>query len=243
VTDLTVVNMWSGPRNVSTALMYSWRQRADTWVFDEPFYGLYLREFDPGHPGRDETIESMPLSYDETIDHLTAEDPRRVRYIKNIGHHLDVLDNSVLDLFANVLLLREPERVIASLAATMGTEIDLAITGLRQQVQILDHEIAAGRTPIVLDSKAILEDPASCLEHLCSLLGLDFDEAMLSWPPGAKPEDGAWGKYWYENTRASIGFGKHRTPPIPDEILAHPILPEARQMYEKLAAHITPIPG
>ncbi len=232
-----VINMWSGPRNVSTAMMYSWRERSDTVVFDEPFYGLYLQQFDPGHPGRDETIASMPLSYDETIAAINAATGPPVRYIKNIGHHLDVLDHSVLDLFTNVLMIREPDFVIASLARTMGLDIDISITGLRQQVEVLDHELAAERTPIVFDSRQLLHDPTACLTSICEHVGIEFDPGMLSWPPGPKPEDGVWAKYWYENTHASTAFGEYRRPHVPDEILAHPILSEARAMYDRLAEH------
>ncbi len=238
MTGPLVVNMWSGPRNVSTALMYSWRQRRDTLVFDEPFYGIYLRDHDPGHPGRDEIIASMPLSFDETIDAIVSDDPRPVRYIKNIGHHLDALDPSVLDRFSNVLLIREPERVIASLAATMGPDIDASITGLRQQVRILDHELDAGRTPLVFDSRQLLSDPATCLTVVCDALGLDFDDAMLSWPSGPKPEDGLWAKYWYASAHRSTGFAPLEERDIPEEILSHPILAECRAMYEPLSAHL-----
>lgn len=239
MTDPLVVNVWSGPRNVSTALMYSWRQRADTAVFDEPFYGLYLRRHDPGHPGRDEVIASMPLDYAQTIELITDDRPEPVRYIKNIGHHLDVLDaGDVLDRFTNVLLVREPAAVIASLARTMGSDIDIAITGLRQQLTILEHELAAGRRPIVFDSRQLLADPPTCLRAVCAAVGVEFDEAMLGWPPGPKPEDGVWARWWYANTHRSTGFARPSTAPIPDEILTHPILPACRDLYARLREHL-----
>jgi len=230
-----VINMWSGPRNVSTALMYSWRQRTDTQVFDEPFYGIYLRQFDPGHPGRNEIIDSMPLDFDATISHITADGKPPVRYIKNICHHLDALDESVLDLFTNVLLIREPSRVLASLTATLGSDFSIDITGLEQQVRILDHEIAAGRTPLVLDSGQLLSNPRHGLTKLCDLLGVPFDDAMLSWPAGPKPEDGYWAKFWYRSAHQSTGF---RGPEItPEGGFSHPLLDACVPLYERLAAH------
>lgn len=231
------INMWSGPRNVSTALMYSWRQRSDTIVFDEPFYGIYLRMFDPGHPGREEVIRSMPLDYRETIDSIGAEAPQKVRYIKNIGHHLDALDDEILDRFTNMLLVREPASVIASLAATMGLDIDASITGLHQQQRILDHEIAAGRVPVVIDSNLLLQDPRRCLTALCERVGLEFDDAMLSWPAGPKPEDGLWAQYWYDNTHRSTEFMERAPRTIPEEILRHPILEECEAIHSRLAEH------
>ena len=232
--DPFVINMWSGPRSVSTAFMYSWRQRPDTLVYDEPFYAIYLRKFDPGHPGRDETVASMPLSYDETIDHLRAPSDRPVRYIKNIGHHLDALDTSILDEFTNVLLIRRPERVIASLAQNLGLDFDISITGLRQQVQILEHELANRRSPIVVDSHDLLTDPHRLLQALCDRLGIEFFDAMLSWTPGPKPEDGSWGKFWYQNARASSGFGKPDVSQFDREVLKHPMLPECLDMFARL---------
>jgi len=229
------INMWSGPRNVSTALMYSWRQRADTKVFDEPFYGIYLRQFDPGHPGRDEIVDSMPLDFEATISHITADGDPPVRYIKNICHHLDALDESVLDLFTNVLLIREPSRVLASLTATLGTDFSVDITGLTQQVRILDHEIGAGRTPVVLDSAQLLADPTRGLSRLCDLLSVPFDDAMLSWPAGSKPEDGYWAKFWYHSAHQSTGFRKPEA--TPEGSFSQPLLDACVPLYERLTAH------
>lgn len=198
--------MWSGPRNISTAIMYSWRQRPDTQVFDEPFYGHYLSKFDPGHPGMDEIRADMELDVDRIVGLITAPGEASIRYIKNIGHHLDALDSSILDLFTNVLLVRDPIDMVASLTAKIGDEISVDITGMPQLVQVLDHELAAGRTPIAVDSKKLLNDPAGTLAKLCAALDVPYTDAMLSWPPGPKPEDGVWAKHWYDSAHKSTGF-------------------------------------
>jgi len=215
--------------------MYSWRERGDTQVFDEPFYGIYLRQFDPGHPGRDEIIDSMPLDFDATINGITTGEGPPLRYIKNICHHLDALDDSMLDLFTNVLLIRKPSRVLASLAANLGTDFSIDITGLAQQVRILEHEIAARRTPIVLDSAQLLADPRRALRKLCDRLDIRFDETMLGWPAGPKPEDGYWAKFWYHGAHQSTGFLK---PDLTTEgTFSHQLLDECVPLYERLAAH------
>ena len=193
----TVVNMWCGPRTVSTALMYSWRQRADTLVFDEPFYGVYLREHDPGHPGRDEIIAATPEDVEAALASIRAEADEPVRFVKNIGHHLDALPASILDEFTNALLIRDPARVVASLDATLHADFPATITGLPQQVTILEHELAAGRTPVVVDAHRLLSDPPQVLEGLCAAVGVPYDDVMLSWPTGPKPEDGVWAEHWY----------------------------------------------
>ena len=157
MSDLTVVNMWCGPRTVSTALMYSWRQRADTRVFDEPFYGVYLRHTDPGHPGREEVLAATTGDYSSALAPITGPGPEPVRFVKNIGHHLDALPASVLDEFTNAILVREPARVIASLDATLRAEFPVDITGFAQLARILDHELDAGRRPVVVDSQRLAQ--------------------------------------------------------------------------------------
>jgi hypothetical protein len=235
--DLTVVNMWCGPRTVSTALMYAWRQRVDTVVFDEPFYGLYLLHNDPSHPGREEIIDAMPLDLDAILEVLREPGPEPVRFVKNIGHHLDVLPRSVLDEFTNALLIRDPARLIASLDATLNVDIPIEITGLPQQVAILEHELAAGREPIVIDAQALLVDPLVVLTALCQAVGLAFDEAMLSWPAGPKPEDGVWAHHWYGSAHRSTGFGPPAPEPVALDDRQRRVLDECRPLYERLLAH------
>lgn len=233
----TVVNMWCGPRTVSTALMYSWRQRRDTLVFDEPFYGVYLRQHDPGHPGRDEIIAAMPEDAEAALAAIRAEADEPVRFVKNIGHHLDALPDSILDQFINALLIRDPARVVASLDATLHADFPATITALPQQVTILGRELAAGRTPVVVDAHRLLADPPGVLAALCSAVGVPFDEAMLAWPAGPKPEDGVWAEHWYRSAHHSIGFG----PPPADAVVLtdhqRTLVDECRPLYERLLAY------
>jgi len=237
MTDRTVLNMWCGPRTVSTALMYSWRQRSDTVVFDEPFYGLYLRGHDPGHPGREEILAAMTLGYDAVVEQIAAPGPRPVRFVKNIGHHLDALPRSILDEFTNALLVRDPARVIASLDGRLEGEIPVGITGLPQQVAILEHELASGRTPIVVDAGQLLADPASTLAALCAAVGLDFDRSMLSWPVGPKPEDGVWASHWYRSVHHSTGFAPPQDGAVDLDDRRQRVLDECQPLYERLVGH------
>ncbi len=237
MTPLTVVNMWCGPRTVSTALMYSWRQRPDTVVFDEPFYGVYLRGHDPGHPGRTEIIGAMPADPASALALIRAEGDRPVRFVKNIGHHLDALPDSILDEFTNALLIRDPARVVASLDATLHADFPATITGLPQQVTILDHELAAGRTPIVVDAHRLLSDPAGVLAALCAAVGVAFDDAMLGWPAGPKPEDGVWAEHWYRSAHRSTGFGPPPTEPVVLTDSQRALVDECQPLYERLLAH------
>lgn len=237
------LSMWSGPRNVSTALMYSFRQRPDTEVFDEPLYGHYLAFTGADHPGKDEVLRGMETSAEkvmrETILRLSGSP---VRFYKNMAHHLAGLDRSILDDTTNVLLVRDPLLMLPSLAEHIPVPV-LRDTGLSEQVEILTHTLASGQTPTVLDSARLLNDPRGILEGLCDRLGIPFCVEMLSWPSGPKPEDGVWAKHWYANVRASTGFAtpKKGSPTFPERL--EPLLAECLPLYERLVEYGTPARG
>lgn len=237
MTDLTVLNMWCGPRTVSTALMYAWRQRSDTLVFDEPFYGLYLRDHDPGHPGRDDVLAARPQDLPEILADIGAPGPRPVRFVKDIGHHLDALPLTILDEFRNGLLVRDPARVIASLGATVRGAIPISITGLPQQVTILEHELASGHTPLVVDADRLVVDPRGVLSALCHSIGVAFEEAMLSWPAGPKPEDGPWAPHWYGSVHRSTEFEAASPRALGLDEAQRRLLGRCRPLYERLVEH------
>lgn len=233
-----VLNMWSGPRNCSTALMYSWRQRPDTTVYDEPFYGVYLKQFDPGHPGRDEVLADMELDVEQICRAIEGPGERPVRYIKNIAHHFDALDESILDRWPNLLLVRHPAEVIASLSATLGDDYSADITGMSGLGRILDHEVAAGRDPLVFETRKLLLNPEETLQAMCIRAGVEWTSAMLQWPAGPKPEDGAWAKYWYHSTHASTGFGEYRPKTEPLNTKQQALLEQVLPIWEKIESYI-----
>lgn len=218
--------------------MYSWRQRADTTVYDEPFYAHYLSLDDRDHPAAAEVMASQSTDADEVIrDVILGDVPTPVFYIKQMAHHLKGVDRSHLSHTENLILVRHPREMLASLSVQLP-HCDLSDTGLTESVELLDAILAEGGDPIVIESQTLLEDPAGVLTAVCGRLGLAFDEAMLSWPAGPKPEDGAWAPYWYDNVHTSTGFAPHRPSghPVPDRV--GPILDEALPLYERLAAHI-----
>lgn len=211
------LSMWSGPRNVSTALMYSFRQRSDTIVVDEPLYGHYLRATSPGHPAAAEVMARMECDGERVVCSMLEDQPGRpVLFFKNMAHHLRGLEARLVDrLFSGVLthalLIRDPRAMLPSLGRVLARP-SLADTGLAEQREILERELAAGRKPVVVDSRELLLDPRPMLTAVCERLGLEFEEGMLSWPAGPKPEDGPWAPYWYENVHASTGFSAYRPP-------------------------------
>ena len=232
------LSMWSGPRNVSTALMYAFRQRADTEVVDEPLYGHYLQTSGAAHPEREEILAATDTDGARVVREvlLAPRTSKPVRFFKNMAHHLRGLDRGFLDQITNVLLTRDPREMLPSLARQLPHPT-LADTGFEEQVELLEHEQRAGCRPLVLDARELLLDPEGVLREACRRLGLAFDPAMLRWPAGPKPEDGVWAPYWYAGVHASNGFAPYRpkAEPFPERL--RPLLDVCRPYYERLHAH------
>lgn len=197
--------MWSGPRNISTAMMRAWENRPDTVVVDEPLYSAYLSRTGLDHPARDEVIASQPSSYDEAVAGLSAPlpDGRSVHYAKHMTHHL-LPDDEIgwVHDFRNILLIRDPAEVVASYVKSReACEPD--DIGLLQQIRLFDE---LGGTPPVLDAADFLRAPEGHLRWICDWLGIEFTPSMLSWPPGPRDSDGVWAPHWYDAVWASTGF-------------------------------------
>jgi hypothetical protein len=230
--------MWSGPRNVSTAMMYAWRQRSDTTVWDEPMYGHYLAHTGLDHAVKDEILAAVPTGRDEIVDlMLNRPCPTPVWFYKNMAHHLAGFDLAAFDELEGFVLTRDPREMLPSLRIGLGRIPELADTGFDRQVEIVERRLASGRTPVVVDSRELLTNPRSVLTRLCEELGLPFDEAMLSWPAGPKPEDGVWAPHWYASVHASTGFAPYRPRIEPFPARLGPILEACAPLYRRLLDH------
>lgn len=241
-TPITRINVWSGPRNVSTALMYSFAQRSDTRVVDEPLYGHYLRVSGATHPGADEVMAHMRVDAAAVIDEvILGPCDRPVLFMKQMAHHLVELDRSFLAHTVNVLLIRDPRQMLPSLARTLEKPT-LRDTGLALQTELYDLLVAMGQEPPILDAKQLLLNPAHVLGELCRRVGLAYDEKMLAWQAGPRPEDGIWAKHWYHAVHRSTGFQPYseKSEPLPSQL--QPLLAECLPHYEQLARHILRAP-
>jgi len=215
--------------------MYAFRQRDDTTVFDEPIYAHYLRVTGREHPGRDEVLTSQNPDGEAVVrDLILGEHPTPVVFFKQMAQHVVQLDRAFLGRCRNLLLIRDPERVITSFAKNVP-DVNVTDTGLPIQVELLESILADGGDPIVIDSTALLAAPEAVLRTLCGRLGLAFDPGMLSWPAGPKPEDGVWAEHWYASTHRSTGFesGHPSTEPAPEHLRG--VVAEARPLYERLS--------
>jgi len=231
---VTRIAMWSGPRNLSTAMMRSWENRADTAVMDEPLYAAYLAATGVDHPAAEQVIAAGPADAGTAIAACLAPLPPGVAisYQKHMAHHLlPEMDRSWLDRLSNCLLIRDPRRVLASYAK-VRSEVTLADIGLPQQVELARH------CQLVIDSDDFLGDPSAHLIEICRRLDVPFDEAMLAWPSGARQSDGVWAPHWYAAVRESTGFGPppgSAPPPAPAGL--ETVVDEAIEIYQDLRAH------
>ncbi len=230
------LSVWSGPRNVSTALMYAFAERADTRVLDEPLYAHYLRVTGSQHPGRDAILAAQDPDGERVVrDVLLGPCDRPVLFCKQMTHHLVELDEGFLDRCTNVLLIRDPAEVLVSFARVMpdpGPDDVGLDAGLRLWRALRER----GQDPAVLDARILLADPRGVLERLCAHVGLAFDDAMLGWEPGPRPEDGVWAPHWYASTHRSRGFAPYHPPTAPPPAHLIPAIEACRPAYEELLA-------
>ena len=231
------IAMWSGPRNISTAMMRAWGNRPDTHPIDEPFYAHYLAETNISHPGRDEVLENCEADWRKVLNHITGPIPggKRLFYQKHMAHHLlPNMDRDWFPLLNHGFLIRDPAEMLLSLDVKLE-RFQVTETGLPQQVEIFEFvRRTTGSIPPVVDSRDVLNAPRAILEQLCTLFGVPFYEEMLSWRPGPRRTDGIWAKYWYDNVEASTGFRPYRPKgtTLPDHL--HPIYEECRGYYDQL---------
>lgn len=229
--------MWSGPRNVSTALMYSFAQRSDTRVIDEPLYGHYLRVTGAEHPGRDEILAAMDTDGARVMERLRDGSPGSPTvFAKQMAHHFVDLDPGLLAGMGHFLLIRDPREMLPSLVEVLG-DVDIRDTGLPDQVRLLDHLDAARLDPFTVDSKTLLLDPERVLSRICERLGMAFDTAMLRWEAGPRPEDGVWAPWWYGNVHRSTGFQAWRPSARTIRDGDRPLLQQCVELYERLRAY------
>ncbi len=231
-----IINLISGPRNISTALMYSFAQRGDTKVIDEPFYAFYLNQFPQlDHPGREDVLKCMssdPEKILKQIEELHQDHP--ILFLKNMAHHHLGLDWSYMKSFKNVFLIRNPKQLIASFAQVISNPT-LQDIGLKEEADLLTYvEQTGDHAPIVIDSNQILPDPEEGLRKLCEDLTIPFQSEMLSWKKGPIPEDGVWATYWYHNVHNSTGFAKQPTSDRPLPTHCEVLYQEALPYFEKL---------
>ena len=227
---------WSGPRNISTALMRSWSSRTDFFVSDEPFYAYYLRERQLKHPMYKEIIEHYADKYDDVVTGLTSGIPNGKEhwYQKHMAHHIIDLNNiEWIKNFENCILIRHPKDVINSYVKK-NTLNHIDELGYPQQYKIMRYLDSIGKKFIVIDSNILLNNPEKILSQWCNSINLEFDISMLTWQKGNHPQDGIWWKHWYDNVITTTHFQKFSANQSELDQKYQSIYTEALDYYNKL---------
>lgn len=227
------IAMWSGPRNISTAMMRSWENRPDCSVVDEPFYACYLAETSLEHPCRAEILSSQSTSRDIVVEQLTRSDcSTPLYYQKHMTHHMPRgMELQWCESLKHCFLIRDPAEVIASYLNKMPSVSEEAIGIVRQAELFEEITSITGQEPLVIDSTDVLKNPGAVLGELCDRLGVErLPERMLHWPTGRRDSDGIWAPHWYQSVEASTGFAPYtnRQPTLSGKHLA---LAEAMTPY------------
>lgn len=231
---MKIINLISGPRNLSTALMYAFSQRKDTRVIDEPFYAYYLRNasIKTPHPDASKILNSLPQSKESVIRLINATTKQNI-FIKGMAHHILETEPLFLLSWSNIILIRHPEKLLASFSKVIENP-SIADIGIKKASEIFQFLKSHNKTPLVIDSDELLKNPKQYLEKICDLLSIPFSEAMLQWEKGGIPEDGVWAPHWYKNVHNSEGFKvqKTSTQKMPEGL--QPVLKEALHYYQIL---------
>ena len=229
--------MWSGPRNISTALMYSFAQRTDTTVFDEPLYAHYLSSSNANeyHPGAEDILKDQENNGGKVLEMMMGKHESPVVFFKNMTHHLLNLDRTFMKDAINVILTRDPVEMLPSFDKVIENP-SMDDVGYSLHIDLVSYFKENGITPIVLDAKQVLLNPEMALKKLCVQADIPFQESMLSWSPGARKEDGIWAEYWYDSVHKSKGFMEYRpkTNTFPEHL--KPLLEDCKICYQQLIA-------
>ena len=232
--SITRICLWSSPRNISTAMMYSFAQRGDTVVVDEPLYAHYLKATGIHHPGTEEVLQSQENDGEKVIKEIILSDYHKpIVFFKQMTHNLVNISTEFLQQTKNIIFIRDPKHIIASYAQVRAS-VTMQDIGIEKQWHLFNHLIENDLFCIVLDSNEVLKSPKHVLQQLCDSLQIPFSDKMLHWPAGSKPYDGIWAKYWYGNVHQSTGFEKQKTS---DRVLPEylqPLYDESKIYYECL---------
>ena len=234
--DKTIkICLWSGPRNISTTLMYSFAQRKDTKVFDEPLYGYYLKQTGAKkyHPDASEIMSSMDCNGERVIATMMGKHKSKVVFFKNMTHHLLDLDRTFMQDGIQLILTRNPKEMLPSFDKVIHNPKMIDV-GYAAHTELINYFEANNISYFIIDSKKILLNPERVLELLCDRLGIPFDKNMLNWKSGARPEDGIWAKHWYNSIHKSTGFKPYEPKSTPFPKHLEPLLIKCMPHYEAL---------
>ena len=234
------IAMWSGPRNISTAMMRAWENRVDTAVVDEPFYACYLTASGIVHPMQQEVLASQSSDWQQVIDEVLEaplQNQQTIQYQKHMTQHmLSEVDTAWLSSLRHAFLIRHPGEVVASYGRKRGS-VTAQDIGFARQTELYELAVSSGANPAIVDGADVLRSPGNVLRKLCAHLQVPFDDKMLSWPAGSRESDGVWAPHWYNKVEQSTGFGAYSPKNLnldqQQQDVVDQCLPYYQSMYEK----------
>jgi hypothetical protein len=230
--------MWSGPRNISTAVMRAWENRTDTEVWDEPFYGPYLASTGLDHPGAAEIIAAQGNDWRRVAERCAADAPsgKPVFFQKHMTQHMvEGMGLDWMGAVTNCFLIRQPDEVLVSYRRSRP-DVTAADLGFERQAELVTHVDTLAGEAVVIESSDLLKNPRTMLGALCDLMGLPFEDNMLEWLAGERDSDGVWGKYWYDTVWASTGFATYRPRDVQLQPEEKTIVEYCQPFYDRLYA-------
>lgn len=233
------IAMWSGPRNISTAMMRSWENRADCEVVDEPFYAYYLQQTQQPHPCFDDILATQSCDYKEVTKQLVYNPVKcDLQYQKHMTHHmLDDVDLSWTAALRHCFLIRDPREIVNSYTNSRGV-CNAQDIGIIRQAQLYEQITQiSGKTIPIIDSNQVLANPEKLLKSMCSALDVEFDSAMLAWPAGKRTSDGVWAKHWYHSVQQSTHFASVAKKAFTLSAAQMDVVEEVMPYYQKLKDH------
>jgi hypothetical protein len=232
----TRIAMWSGPRNISTAMMRAWENRTDTSVVDEPFYACYLNSTGADHPISGAVIKNQSVDWEEVARNLSSGPCKSdVFYQKHMTHHmLPEVDLSWVKTIKHCFLIRDPVHVVNSYVQKRDTVSTEDIGIVRQLALYQEISAITGQSIPVIDARVTLEKPKMTLQRLCEMFSIPFTEKMLQWPPGRRDSDGIWASHWYGAVEESTGFSRYRESELVLNVEQRKVAEESRAAYEQL---------
>lgn len=220
------INLWASPRNISTAIMYSFAQRTDMTVVDEPFYASYLKETGIVHPGQEKILASQSQDFNTVLNEIILKQYKTPNvFFKQMSHHLLKNVKDFMLKCKNVILIRDPKEMIISFSKVIKSPT-ISDLGLKQSHEIYQFLILEGHEPVVIDSNELLKNPEKILRSLCKKLLIPFEPNMLHWEAGKRDEDGIWAPYWYTNVHQSTGFKPYHKKDAPLD-------PQFEELYQE----------
>lgn len=236
--QVEVIHSWSPPRSLSTSLMYSFAQRDDIEVLDEPLYANFLRVTGFDRPYRKELLSTTESDGNKVVDEIIfGPGKKKYRFCKHIAKQwVPGLSTDLLKKGKHLILIRNPLDILPSFDKVVPPSFQEL--GFTELVGLYNELSALGKPPPIIDAAELGQNPEATLRSLCEDLDIPFQASMLKWEAGPRPIDGIWAPWWYKSVHKSTGFEPPRKYPAPFPFSLYDVLEQSLPLYTYLRRHV-----